>query len=513
MKDRRKPSAVQQLEPKENRVLASLEGEAADPVAHLIPEGKRLVEADASRLSDKRLSRVQRQRMAARIGRLSGNQHLQRVIDLAGTPQPKASIPAVQRGSMWDKMGGGSSGENEGKEDEPLEIHEDNLELKSKVAARAAKRIKNGIVPRYEAMLGDPKGFIAIQVAGTLGKALKWAFSTSDSYAGEYLGFKYQPLLLHHIHQVPGLYNKLSVLVGMEPFHARAVRNFLDIEPPQTFDYDMTMQGAGGGEGAEAVALGIDITCKEGGTKLWHALYGLAGTGIGVSAVPVTASIGSASFDTTEFWGAKDFEGGMAFSTVSAGFIAGIGLGAAKISGSGSKDPITVDLTGFTWMSPNLAAGHYGGYLKMMTGVNYAKPSVAAPKAPEINVIKPADESNMVVFEANSRSFPGYGDESFGSILTDIIKRGDYQLTISGSSSYGNDYNQKLLDGRLKEARRAIEADAVIHGAMESLRLPDDRVKIERTVVPKVSETENDDPAMDRAIVIHIAGTRAEKLV
>ncbi|MBN1318692.1 MAG: hypothetical protein JXA42_24640 [Anaerolineales bacterium] len=508
----------QEISRRESSIIGVPDIQNADPNLQLIPSGGRTAEADASFLKDNRLSPVQRQQMAEHIGKLGGNRHLQRVIALAEAPKKKARTSSVQRKTTWAEIREGYDADNEGteqdeqKEEEPLEIHEENVEEKSKLAARIALRIKNAIVPRYQAMLNDPKGFKAIEIAGALEKALGWAFNLEDTYANEYLGFKYQPLLLRYIHQIPGLYNKLQVLVGMEPYHARAVRNYLDIEPPTTFDYDMTMQGVGGGEYAEAVALGIDITCKEGDTKLWHAMYAFGGAGIGVSAVPVTASIGSASFETTEFWNARDFEGGFSFRTASAGFIGGIGLGDAKITGSGEKDPIDVDLSGFTWMSPNLAAGEYRGYLKLATGVKYASPSAGVPKMPEINVIKDADESDMVVFEANSGTFPGFGDIKFGSLLTNIIKRGNYKLTISGSSSYENEYNQQLLDARLLEVRRAIAMQAMMQGALETINLPDDKVKIERTVVPKLSETEKDDPAMDRAIVIQITGAMSEKL-
>jgi hypothetical protein len=101
MKDQNTFATAKQSEHQENQILGLDEVEATDPVAHLIPPGSRSVEADASRLGDRRLGRVQRQQMAARIGRLSGNKHLQRVIALTAPPQLQVGAPAVQREDDW----------------------------------------------------------------------------------------------------------------------------------------------------------------------------------------------------------------------------------------------------------------------------------------------------------------------------------------------------------------------------------------------------------------------------
>ena len=493
MKVNRKPSAKQQPESKASQLITPEGTREADPTIQMAPSGGRSIEADAKALGDRRLSSVQRQQLATRIGRLGGNQHLQRVVALANSPQPASTVATVQL-------------------EEEYEIHEESLEQKQKIAARAVKRIRQAIVPRYEAMLEDAKGFKAIQVSGQIAKALNWAFNISDSYAGEYLGWKHQPLLLRQIHDVPGLYEKLSVLVGMEPWHARAVRNYLDIEPPTTFSYDMTMQGVGGGEGGEAIVMGVDITCKEGDTKLWHTLYALGGTGVGLSAVPVTASIGSTSFETPSFWSPRNFVGSMTFTTAAAGFGLGIGLGTGKIYGDATKDPIKLDLSGWSWMSPNLAVGTYGGFLEIVTGAQLAKPSVAAPTAPTINIIKQVDESEMVVFEANSAEFPGFNSNSLESKIGPVLKRGEYEITINGSSSYDTEENRRLLDARLEAVRKEFEIRGVIAGDVGYGGLDKDKVKIERFVAGGVPEGGESDPAMDRAIVVKMTGSMTEAL-
>ena len=96
MKNRIMPPATHQTEAQESSVVPPQQERPADLATQAIQPGKRSVEADASLLGDQRLSSVQRQRMAARIGRLSGNQHLQRVIALTAGPQDKGGTPAVQ---------------------------------------------------------------------------------------------------------------------------------------------------------------------------------------------------------------------------------------------------------------------------------------------------------------------------------------------------------------------------------------------------------------------------------
>jgi hypothetical protein len=510
MKKKQKPRA-KQPKAQESQLLEPDMQESMEPAIQMTPSSGRSVEADAKVLSNPALSATQRQQLAARIGRLGGNQHLQRVVAQANSTKPEATGAAVQRESGWDLFNDEEEEQVEQPEQE-YEIHEESLEAKMKIAARVVRRIRNAIEPGYEAMLEDPKKFKSLNVSGQIAKALKWAFDITDTYAGEYLGWKHHPLVLRKIHEVPGLYEKLSVLVGMEPFQARALRNYLDIQPPTKFDYEMTMQGVGGGEGGEAIVMGVDIVCKEDDKKLWHTLYVLGGTGVGLSAVPVTASIGSTSFETPSYWSPQNFVGSMTFTTASAGFVGGIGLGTGKIYGDATKTPIKLDLSGWTWMSPNLAVGTYGGFLEVATSAQLAQPSAAPPTAPTINIIKQVDESEMVMFGANSSVFPGFNSTELQSKIEPTMKRDDYEITITGSSSYNTEENRRLLDARLEAVRKEFEVRGLFSGALGAAGLPKDKVKIERTVRDAVPEGEDQDPAMDRAIVVRLTGSMTEAM-
>jgi len=115
MKNRVKPPATHQTEAQESSVIPSQQERPPDLATQAIQPGKRSVEADASLLGDKRLSSIQRQRMAARIGRLSGNQPLQRVIALTAGPQDKGDSSAVQL-----QEEGQAEAPAEGPADEPM---------------------------------------------------------------------------------------------------------------------------------------------------------------------------------------------------------------------------------------------------------------------------------------------------------------------------------------------------------------------------------------------------------
>lgn len=272
------------------------------------------------------------------------------------------------------------------------------------------------------------------------------------------------------------------------------------------------MQGVGGGEGGEALAMGVDITCYENGTKLWHTLYAFVGGGVGVSAVPVTASIGSADFDTDEFWSPQDFVGKFAFSTAAAGFGIGVGVGEGRFMGTGRKDTINVDLSGLTWMSPNLAAGTYEGLLAIGTGVKYKEPSKgSAPVAPNIQVLKRAKETAMAIFEENSIQFPGFDRGDYWDVILPMLRRGNYKLLIRGSSSYGAEQNRKLLSSRLKAVQDTINGTGIMSGALGSEGLASDKVTKKQRVNPESPEQEGDDPLLDRVIEVQLWGNTSEE--
>jgi hypothetical protein len=163
-------------------------------------------------------------------------------------------------------------------------------------------------------------------------------------------------------------------------------------------------------------------------------------------------------------------------------------------------------------MSPNLAVGTYGGFLEIGSSAQLAQPSAAPPTAPTINVITKVDESDMVMFGENSASFPGFSSPSLESKIVPTMKRGDYQITISGSSSYDTEENQRLLDARLAAVRKEFRGRGIIYAGLTMEGIPEDKIKIERTVGNTLAKDQDPDPMMDRAIVVNMTGSMTEAL-
>jgi hypothetical protein len=436
-----------------------------------------------------------------------GNQCVQRL--LAGGEDAEGVVDR-EEGALARWPFEDDTGAEETEEEEALEISEHGHKEKSRISYNLVKRIKRAVLSNFEAMVQDEKGLKAIDVAGRVAKVLKEAFVAEESWAGIYLGWKYQPILKAQILDEGDLYEKLALLVAMEPYHARAIRNYLDIEPATGFEYEMTMGSGSAGEGVEAAAALVVITCNEDGKKLWEQKYAFVGGGGGASALPFTVSGGQASFDSLVYWGPDDLVGHMRFGGYSMGFGLGYGLGMGTISGDGSKGSLTVDLSGFNVMTPNVAAGQYEGYLtKVGKSFTLREPTSARPAAPKIHVIKQVDEGAMVRFEENAASFTSLESESFMQVLVPVLQRGDFQLTISGSSSYGADHNRSLLSARIQTVRREIERLGKEAGALGAEGLPGDKVEVSQYVAEGEPEQQGDDPMIDRAIQVGLTGTMA----
>jgi hypothetical protein len=441
------------------------------------------------------------------LQRRYGNQYVQRL--LAGGEEAEGAVDREEGGlARWPL--GSNAGAEETEEEETLEVSEQGYKEKSRISYNLVKRIKRAVVSNFEAMVQDEKGLKAIDVAGRVAKVLKEAFVAEESWAGIYLGWKYQPILKAQILAEGDLYEKLALLVAMEPYHARAIKNYLDIEPATGFQYEMTMGSGGGGEGAEAVAALMVITCKEGEQKLWEQKYAFVGGGGGASVLPFTVSGGQASFDSLVYWGPDDLVGHMRFGGYSIGFGLGYGLGMGTISGDGSKGSLTIDMSGFNVMTPNVAAGQYEGYLTKV-GKSFAvrEPTSARPAAPKISVIQQVDEGAMVRFEENAASFTAFESESFMGVLVPVLQRGDFKLTISGSSSYGSDHNRGLLSARIQTVRQEIERLGKEAGALGNEGLPSDKVEVSQYVAEGEPEQQGEDPVIDRAIQVGLTGTMA----
>ena len=72
--------------------------------------------------------------------------------------------------------------------------------------------------------------------------------------------------------------------------------------------------------------------------------------------------------------------------------------------------------------------------------------------------------------------------------------------------------NRDELDARLAAVRKEFRGRGIIYAGLTAEGIPEDKIKIERTVGNASAEDQEADPMMDRAIVVNMTGSMTEAL-
>jgi hypothetical protein len=334
----------------------------------------------------------------------------------------------------------------ENREEEENQVHEFDkatYDEKSPRAKHLAERLGIIMNADYDAMIQDEKGLKAIAVTAKVDRYLNAAFSHDERMYDDYIGKENLPIVPEQIKKVPGLYEKLALLLAMEPFHARLIGAFLDIPPLKGFDYKIYTKMAGAGaddvEGVGVSATKVELTCFQDGDELWKQEYFMGAIGVITGAdIDATLTEAEGTFETLVFWGPGDFVGQMRMGSVSAGaFGHGYSFGVGTFMGDGSKGSLTIDMSGEIQSSGELGAGVFIGYLTTVGEGSRSR----GPKTksldydPKIKVTEEIDDELVITFPEKSDKAGGSFKDKFLAFLAKALTAERLHVSIKGSST------------------------------------------------------------------------------